>query len=222
MFADLHCSHCSLRPIQVNFLRPAFSARPLWMPSTAAVLKTATMHSLIMTNARGDLISRLCNESKIPQTRWRFLPGIRLKLTHAGTQTHAHWQTRGWSDKTKHKNKCVCSMPLTSPTSGNPLKKFQRLLFLWFTASSLAHKCNYPFRKKKDIAFSIRISLRRRNAQKWTFGSSCHVRLSRQCPKPKHLIGKPVRRPSTNYIRNDNIKEIKTLVGLVDDKDWRQ
>lgn len=94
MFADLHCSHCSLRPIQVNFLRPAFSARPLWMPSTAAVLKTATMHSLIMTNARGDLISHLCHESKIPQTRWRFLPGIRSKLTHAGTQTHARWQTR--------------------------------------------------------------------------------------------------------------------------------
>lgn len=41
-------------------------------------------------------------------------------------------------------------------------------------------------------------------------------------PKTKYLIGKPVRYPSTNYIRNDNIKEIKTLVGLVDDKDWRQ
>lgn len=54
------------------------------------------------------------------------------------------------------------------------------------------------------------------------FDSCCHVRLSRHCPKPKHLIGKPVRCPSTNYIRNDNIKEIKTLVGLVDDKDWRQ
>lgn len=53
--------------------------------------------------------------------------------------------------------------------------------------------------------------------------TSCHrVRLHSQCPKPKHLIGKPVRHPSTNYIRNDNIKEIKTLVGLVDDKDWRQ
>lgn len=51
----------------------------------------------------------------------------------------------------------------------------------------------------------------------------CHcVRLHCRCPKPKHLIGKPVRHPSTNYIRNDNIKEIKTLVGLVDDKDWRQ
>lgn len=41
-------------------------------------------------------------------------------------------------------------------------------------------------------------------------------------PKTKHLIEKPVRHPSTNYIRNDNIKEIKTLVGLVDDKDWTQ
>lgn len=48
------------------------------------------------------------------------------------------------------------------------------------------------------------------------------MRLHSQWPKPKHLIGKPHRQPSTNYIRNDNIKEIKTLVGLVDDKNWRQ
>lgn len=53
-----------------------------------------------------------------------------------------------------------------------------------------------------------------------SFLSSCG--LYSQWPKPKHLIGKPVRHPSTNYIRNDNIKEIKTLVGLADDKDWRQ
>lgn len=52
------------------------------------------------------------------------------------------------------------------------------------------------------------------------FLSLCEMTLS--VPKTKHLIGKPVRHPSTNYIRNDNIKEIKTLVGLVDDKDWRQ
>lgn len=31
------------------------------------VLKTATMHSLLMTNARGDLISQLCHQSKIPE-----------------------------------------------------------------------------------------------------------------------------------------------------------
>lgn len=53
------------------------------------VLKTATMHSLLMTNARGDLISQLCHQSKIPQTRWLFLPGTHSK--HATRQrTHTH------------------------------------------------------------------------------------------------------------------------------------
>lgn len=148
MFADLHCSHCSLRPIQVNFLRPAFSARPLWMPSTAAVLKTATMHSLIMTNARGDLISHLCHESKIPQTRWRFLPGIRSKLTHAGTQTHARWQTTPHGHRKQNTNINACVQYLGLHLHAEIHEEFQRLLFLWFTAPSLAHKCNYTFKKR--------------------------------------------------------------------------
>lgn len=149
MFADLHCSHCSLRPIQVNFLRPAFSARPLWMPSTAAVLKTATMHSLIMTNARGDLISHLCHESKIPQTRWRFLPGIRSKLTHAGTQTHARLTDtpHGHRKHNTNINACVQYLGL-HPRVEIHRRNSNGCYFLWFTPPSFSHKCNYTFKKK--------------------------------------------------------------------------
>ena len=85
---ELCRSHCSPEPIQVNFLRPAFIVAAAADADNCHVLKTATMHSLQMTNARGDLISRLCHRSKIPQTRWLFLPG-----THADDRKHTHTST---------------------------------------------------------------------------------------------------------------------------------
>lgn len=63
------------------------------------VLKTATMHSLLMTNARGDLISQLCHQSKIPQTRWLFLPGIHSD--HADRKHHAHARRLVMSQKSQ-------------------------------------------------------------------------------------------------------------------------
>lgn len=154
------------------------------MPSTAAVLKTATMHSLIMTNARGDLISRLCHESKIPQTRWRFLPGIRSKA-HACR----HTSTRALTDKPhSHRKQNKTKTRAFNASDFTYMREFTEevpTIVIFCDSRHQVEHINAIRPLKKDIAFSTRVSLRCRNAQKWTFGSSCHVRLSRQCPEPK-------------------------------------
>jgi len=188
------------------------------------VLKTATMHSLLMTNARGDLISQLCHQSKIPQTRWLFLPG-----THSEQADGKHTWKSGDVMKITERQLLILWTLYKSDNHNsklNAISKSQINREICVTTNCMFEVNLNFYQKMTKCIWSKRIKrtayCTRHGVLYWIkqFQELCDFTMS--TPKTKNLIEKPVQHPSTNYIRNDNIKEIKTFVGLVDDKDWRQ
>lgn len=208
MSPNLWRPHCSPKPVQVNFLRPDIHCADA---GDCHVLKTATMHSLVVTKARGDLIRRfvprkqnstnpLTLSSRHPFKSWSQTHSDMRTRTRTHTRKHAHthhrisivvgdrvdtWPSSQWWHLVAHK--------VESQTMWNKTDEFNP----YFMPVCCWGNSLEPSEQIQNITI---------------YFSPLPV------PKTKTFNWKPVRYPSTNYIRNDNIKEIKTLVGLVDDK----